>query len=1342
MGRHLNRFTSLVICIVGFLLLNFPFSAAAHNGEIAMAFPLEGIAIDGDLSDWPEKMPRYPISLAEYGMPPVDEDDYQGTFRIGYHAQKNAVYIAVEVRDESVVIDTTTQEAWDTQDGCEIYLDGFHTEAGSLGVQYRIWGKNRGYWKNATLGERIRADYHQYEWCIDIGSLNGKQVQLSPGMTLSLDVVVCDKDADGSFSWMAWGKGIEKRMPSRRGDVILAEDDGGIGRIAGKVIWVGTEDLITHRLLKIQSVTSEKLWFQGKTDPQGRFNIEVPEGKYKVEIGFRAGGKEVVTEVQNGRVEEVLLEVEASRGRKVKASKGRAVSAGGGIRKGLWQNFSVEDGLPASSSVEDILQDVEGIADILQDREGDLWFATGGGVCRYDGQQFTTFSTRDGLIHNVVQSLLEDREGNLWFGTDGGVSRYDGSSFTNFTSEDGLISNWIWSILEDREGNLWFGTDGGVSRYDGRGFTSFTSEDGLAGNWVWSILEDREGILWFGVWQGGISRYDGERFTTLTTEDGLVNNGVISILEDREGKLWFGTQGGASRYDGEKFVNFTTEDGLINNLVWEIIQDQEGNLWFGTGRSDGRPGVSRYDGTGWFGIGGGVSRYDGTEFVNFTTEDGLANNVVWSVLQDREGSLWFGSEGGGLSRYDGDQVKIITTEEGLAHDFVNCILEDREGNLWFGTDGGISRYDGEQFTTLTAVNGLPDDQVVSMLEDRNGNLWLTTGRSTGVSRYDGEQFTTFTTENGLSSNQVVSMLEDRHGDLWFGTLRGGVTRYDGNGFTPITSEDGLAHNWVWSMLEDRNGNLWFATGRSGAGGGLSRYDGKQFTNFSTKDGLTSNQVRSILEDRQGDLWFGTEGGGVSRYDGTQFVTFTTEDGLVHNWVSSMLEDRSGNLWFGTEGGGLSRYDGTVFQCLRKWDGLVNNIIEDMHQDRNGDVWIATRGGISRYRPHSGRPSIRLKNIVANRDYGVVEEVRLPTSWAYLAFEFQGRSFKTRSNQMTYLYRLEGYDADWLQTQKRQVIYHDLPVGEYVFQVQAVDRDLNYSEEPAQVRVVVHPPYVQLLLLGGLGIALIGLTVVSGYALRRRRDLRRAERELMAEMEEELQTAHDMQMGLMPTEPPQLEKFDIAGRCLPAKQVGGDFFQYFLQEDKLAIGMADVTGHAMEAAIPVVMFNGILESQMERGGSLEDLFARLNRSIHRTRMDSRTYVCFSMGEIDLVRRSLRLANSGCPYAYHFDAKVDEAVELQVDAYPLGVRSNVNYSTIEVQLEANDYIIFNSDGIIEATNAQGEIFGFEQTAETIRQGCAGNLSAEALIDRLIGAVKGFAGDMPQEDDMTVVVLRVEG
>ena len=255
-------------------------------------------------------------------------------------------------------------------------------------------------------------------------------------------------------------------------------------------------------------------------------------------------------------------------------------------------------------------------------------------------------------------------------------------------------------------------------------------------------------------------------------------------------------------------------------------------------------------------------------------------------------------------------------------------------------------------------------------------------------------------------------------------------------------------------------------------------------------------------------------------------------------------------------------------------------------------------------------------------------------------------------------------------------------------------------------------------------------------------LEQMQQQLIDELEEELQTAHDMQMSLMPTTSPSIQGFTMSGRCLPANHVCGDFYQYFPRDGRLSVCLADVTGHAMEAAIPVVMFNGILESQMEQGSDLEDLFLRLNRSMYRTRMNSRTFVCFSMGEIDLNSRIMRLANGGCPYPLHFRAATGQVVELQVEAYPLGVREKTNYPIIEVQLEPGDRVVFCSDGAAEAANERDELFSFERMMEAIGEGCRSGLAAEVLIDGVIGDVQAFTGEAPQGDDITLVILEVEG
>lgn len=161
---------------------------------------------------------------------------------------------------------------------------------------------------------------------------------------------------------------------------------------------------------------------------------------------------------------------------------------------------------------------------ILEDKSGNIWFGGRGneGVYKYDGKSVTRLELevlfQDGPKPKPTEwawPQLQDKDGNIWFSNWGGVYRYDGKSFTSFSKKDGLVGG-VAKILEDKKGNLWFGGDSGagLNLYDGTSFTRFTTEDGLIHNHIWSILEDKAGNLWIGTRETGLSMYDGKTFTT------------------------------------------------------------------------------------------------------------------------------------------------------------------------------------------------------------------------------------------------------------------------------------------------------------------------------------------------------------------------------------------------------------------------------------------------------------------------------------------------------------------------------------------------------------------------------------------------------------------------------------------------------------------------------------------------------------------------------------------------------------------------------------------------------------------------------------------------------------
>jgi signal transduction histidine kinase len=423
---------------------------------------------------------------------------------------------------------------------------------------------------------------------------------------------------------------------------------------------------------------------------------------------------------------------------------------------------------------------------------------------------------------------------------------------------------------------------------------------------------------------------------------------------------------------------------------------------------------------------GGIGRYDregGGGWSIYGVDDGVADGHVWAATTS------------GLCRYD---------------DHVTCLRPDSKGGLWIGTvDAGVSYHKDGQFSSFTSADGLANNRVWSIAEDRAGRIWFATLDGC-VSCYDNGNWTTYTTADGLVDDRIVSICEDGAGNLWFGSNGYGLSRFDGSEWTTFTEADGLAHNRVKWIEEDRSGALWFGTL-----GGVSRYDGNKWTTFDVSNGLADNFVQSVLVDRKGDVWVATGMGGVSRYDGRRWVSYSQEDGLPSNWMTWIFEDAGGHLWFGTMNGGVSRFDGESFMTINRQDGIADNTVWAITQDKEGAYWFATFHGITRYEPQKPEPPpVFIDAVVTDRRYEKFGKIAIRSVVNHAIFEYRGMSFNTRPDGLLYRHRLIGYDRDWVYSRTRRVVYANLPVGSYVFEVEALDRDLVGSASPARLPLVV------------------------------------------------------------------------------------------------------------------------------------------------------------------------------------------------------------------------------------------------------------------------------------------------
>jgi ligand-binding sensor domain-containing protein len=284
---------------------------------------------------------------------------------------------------------------------------------------------------------------------------------------------------------------------------------------------------------------------------------------------------------------------------------------------------------------------------------------------------------------------------------------------------------------------------------------------------VRNVKQAGNGNILFAASWGGVFRYDGKSFTNLTSKIG--SRRFWDVLEDRDGNLWFAsTDSGVYNYNGKTFKHFTTREGLVNNRVMDIYEDRAGIIWFGTG--------------------GGVSLYEGKSFRNFTTKEGLSNNDINTIIEDKTGKIWFGTRGDACF-YDGKSFTVLT-HNGKPFRNVRTIIDDKKGNIWLGGNDGLWRYDGSTFTNFT------QKFVGNIYEDKKGNIWTSSesarDKSWALSRYDEKSLSNIkptVTEIKSGENMFFGILEADDGSIWFGTLNG-VYRYDGKTFTDFKSNEG------------------------------------------------------------------------------------------------------------------------------------------------------------------------------------------------------------------------------------------------------------------------------------------------------------------------------------------------------------------------------------------------------------------------------------------------------------------------------------------------------------------------------------------------------------------------
>ncbi|MGN1211900.1 MAG: two-component regulator propeller domain-containing protein [Candidatus Cryptobacteroides sp.] len=740
-------------------------------------------------------------------------------------------------------------------------------------------------------------------------------------------------------------------------------------------------------------------------------------------------------------------------------------------------SLSVGEGLPHTD-----------VNAIVQDRNGFIWFATYGGLCRYDGHRIKVYrSDNSNLSRDRVISLCATSDSLLYIGTEsGGLNLYD-SATENISqvvseNEGSNTDDVVYDIFESRDGTIWVCSNNSLSK------VTDTPDNGKKMRVGWNtgtstlpvnaaIDVGKDSIL-TGTYEGiGLLTPDGH----ITLSEKIKGVSCFARTE----KILIGTYSGVYEMEDD----FSLRQVISDVSVRSMLADEKGNLWVGTFED----GLIGYD-----------SNY--AKVRDFTPDPMMVNRLasaeISSLCEDESGLLWIGTIGGGLNMMDlsGNNIECYTMSEGLSQNRVITFMEDRDGMLWISShNGGIDMFDrrNASFTNLR-INSHPSREfpvVSSFRQDEDGNIWIGTWDN-GIWTVDKNQVGMKSVNavkmegSSIAGRSVFRMVPDRDGHIWISTNMGLLEYLPHTGQWREYNHDIMNLSSLWSdfltdVFPDPDTKLktvWVGT-RAGLNKIVFNEEGipqvHRVTLGEENGSNISKFISTIVRGSDGGLYIGTLGDGLfrmtsGRYEDSQprFDHWNTANsGLADNELESIIEDGCGNLWIG--GYGICRFSPNNMDCrqfLQK-DNLQSNSFKiwASYKMSDGSMVFGGPGGFNIFHPDSVRTdshipktvivSVKVRN--EDTELSGSSGISLENDRNSLTFEFAALNFKCPESNR-YRYRLTGYEDDWnyCTGKNPSCIYSNLRRGNYTLEVYGSNSDGVESITPARYSFTIRPHFLQ------------------------------------------------------------------------------------------------------------------------------------------------------------------------------------------------------------------------------------------------------------------------------------------
>jgi diguanylate cyclase (GGDEF)-like protein len=759
---------------------------------------------------------------------------------------------------------------------------------------------------------------------------------------------------------------------------------------------------------------------------------------------------------------------------------------------------------------------------------------------------FQYFGVEQGLTNLAVKTLFQDRTGFIWVGTEHGAFRYEGVRFREFTKKDGLPPGVTGSIGEAPDGSVLVGNYQGLFRLKHDRFENVPLPGAshivgyddiiLDGSQTW-IATDK------GLWSatvaadGKLTLHPGPRAPdrSLDAAESIFVSGKT---------LWWGCGNSLCKSEAGSVSVMDESTGLRPETITAILRDPQGDLWVEQNRRflvlrSGAANFSEPD-TPLSTAGTGSPRIDSDGRILIPTTEGLAIGKgtvlrvagresgllppVYSVLQDREGSVWLGLAGRGLAKWLGyGEWESFSAQSGLTGEVVYEILPEANGVVWAGTESGLFRGDRKSgrmiWTMVHAVGAIPV-HTVEAADD--GHFWIGTDYN-GVGRFDPRTGSVqwFGPKQGLTAKLPWAMLIDREQSVWVGTVKGVFVK---RMKSPVFEQVPEVTVRCFALAEAPNGDIW-----AGTITGLWHRSGEKWSVLTLKDGLVDNAVVAVAADKSGSVWAGYRlSGTVSRIQtvngNVSFTRYPAPAGSPINITYFLGFDAHDKLWSGTNVGVRVLDAAGHWEQFDHRDGLIWDDC-DLHgfaAEPDGHVWIGTSGGLSRFMPsprqtRPGPPRTLFTSIVSGKtELDPSRSFSVDYSSAPLIARFTALRFG-HDRDLLFRYKLNPLDKTWRETSDRELQFPALPPDRYRLDVEAKDALSGWSNQPASFEFSIRAPwwrqwwFLVFCALGGAFLAALLLMRKTAHEESIRHELENAVAERTRELSH--QYRHDVLTGL-------------------------------------------------------------------------------------------------------------------------------------------------------------------------------------------------------------------------------------